>query len=436
MNKIISVIMMTCISILLLATQLPGNDGIIRKAKEYGVNDYSITYYDNGTVTHENPGKASDENTVFELGSNGKMVAAYIALKLADEGKIGLDDEVLPFLDSDLLTSDERMSHITLRELLSHTAGFSPSYELGIDKKIYSDPGERFRYSGVGYIYLQSVIENVSGMTMDEAAKHYVFDPLGMTQSTFSYSKTVTPYMRLSSVVIYSMAIFLISGIVLFLILLIIGRITGFKFFSTRTALFISCLLAGVINTLFLLLMFVSKVFVFFLIFFAVLGLIMLLSHKKKKLFYALSLGYIALVIILGLALPVTVPVTNDLVPKEANCAYTLRSTGSDMALFAKELMNEYNTDHPDKVSEMFIPAVAIDEHNNWGLGIAAESHEGHTRYWHSGINPGFQSLVVLYPDREKFIIVLTNSDNGLSFSQDIAREYLDVEDSWEIPRT
>ena len=113
----------------------------------------------------------------------------------------------------------------------------------------------------------------------------------------------------------------------------------------------------------------------------------MLLTWKKKKLLYLLVPGFIALLFVLGFTFPVS------------------------------------------------IPAVDIDGQNKWGPGMAVESHEGHVTYWHSGINPGFQSLFVLYPGQDRFIIVLTNSDNGLSFSQDVAREYLNVDDSWEIPR-
>lgn len=126
-----------------------------------------------------------------------------------------------------MLTDDIRMNDITVRQLLCHTAGFSPSFELGVDKKIYSDPGTEFCYSGVGYIYLQNVIENASGMTMEQAARHYVFDPLGMKNSTFENAKTVTPYMNLSSVVIYALAVFVIIFIVLLLIASVIGNITA-----------------------------------------------------------------------------------------------------------------------------------------------------------------------------------------------------------------
>lgn len=202
MKKIVLVLIFILSGLLMGITALATQETELM-ASSYDINGYSVAYYENDRVVFQNYGDGIDENSVFELASNGKVISAYIALKLVDEGKINLNDKIAPFLDSDLLTNDERLNDITLKQLLCHTAGFSPSYELGIDKKIYSDPGEAFCYSGVGYIYLQSVIENVSGMTMEQAAEYYVFEPLGMENSTFEYTRTVTPYMNLSSVVIY-----------------------------------------------------------------------------------------------------------------------------------------------------------------------------------------------------------------------------------------
>ena len=71
----------------------------------------------------------------------------------------------------------------------------------------------------------------------------------------------------------------------------------------------------------------------------------------------------------------------------------------------------------------------------SWGTGIAIESQDQGETYWHSGINPGFQSLFVLYPLQDKFIIVLTNSDNGLQFSKEAANNFLETEGHWDIKR-
>jgi CubicO group peptidase (beta-lactamase class C family) len=348
---------------------------------------------------------------------------------MADEGKINLDDRITQYLDKDLITNDERINDITVRQLLCHTAGFSPSYELGVDKKIYSDPGEKFRYSGVGYIYLQNVIENASGMSMEKAAEHYVFKPLGMNSSTFEYTPTVTPYISLSSAVLYAFAVFIISFAVVFVVLAIIGKITKFRAFSLKTGLVISYIAAGVLNTAALLFI-LSKVTVVFAVFYVITGILLFLARKTKKIFYALIPALTAVILVVGFTVPCSIPVTNDLIHKEANCAYSLRSTGSDMAVFCRELMKQYG--NGDK---MFSEAVVIDENNSWGLGIAIESETNGKTYWHSGINPGFQSLYVLSPDQDKFIVVVTNSDSGLESAKEKANEFLGTDGSWEIAR-
>jgi CubicO group peptidase (beta-lactamase class C family) len=155
----------------------------VSQNNKYDIRNYSIVYSKDGSSEYQNYGTGTTEHTVFELGSNGKTVAAYIALKMVDEGVFDLDTRIYQYLDPELQTDDPRLKEITLEQLLCHTAGFSPSYELGVDKKIYSAPGEQFRYSGVGYIYLQNVIENAGGMTMDQAASKYVFGPMGMKNS-------------------------------------------------------------------------------------------------------------------------------------------------------------------------------------------------------------------------------------------------------------
>ena len=402
-------------------------------ASSYDINGYSVAYYENDRVVFQNYGDGIDENSVFELASNGKVISAYIALKLVDEGKINLNDKIAPFLDSDFLTNDERLNDITLKQLLCHTAGFSPSYELGIDKKIYSDPGKEFCYSGVGYIYLQSVIENVSGMTMEQAAEYYVFEPLGMENSTFEHTRTVTPYMNLSSVVIYIFIIFIIVFIVLLLAVFVLRKITKKQFFSSKISLVVCFAIAVVVNISFLLVL-VPKVVLTFGVCVVFMGVSLLLARNHTKIFYAVIPIEVMLMLVLGFAIPATVPVTNDIVAKEANCAYTLKSTNGDMAVFCRELTNEYYSGD-GAVKEMFSAAVNIDDVNSWGLGIAIESESKGETYWHSGINPGFQSLIVLYPSQNKYVIILTNSDNGLMFAKEVARDFLEIDGNWDIKR-
>jgi CubicO group peptidase (beta-lactamase class C family) len=197
-------------------------------------------------------------------------------------------------------------------------------------------------------------------------------------------------------------------------------------------------LLAGIINTLSLLFLFssnFSKVLIWFLICFSIMGIVLILTKKHPKLRYAVVPAMSTLFLLIGFAIPVTLPVCNTLIPPEANCAYTFRSTGEDMAIFCSALMNKAK--EKDRVfSEMFIPAVTIDEQNAWGLGIAIEySEDFRTTYWHSGINPGFQSLYVLDPNENKYIVILTNSDRGLDYAKEIARNFLNIDGIWDIKR-
>lgn len=333
-----------------------------------------------------------------------------------------------------MLTDDERIYDITLKQLLCHTAGFSPSFELGVDKKIYSDPGEKFCYSGVGYIYLQNVIENVSGMTIEQAAQYYVFEPLGMNNSTFEHVKTVTPYMKLSSVVIYIFTAFIIVFIVFLLLSFMIGKITKFRFCTYKSSLPACFVIAGIVNILFLTFVFVSKVVAAFVICFAFMGLSLLFTRKSTKIFASCIPITIIFIMILGFTIPLSIPVTNDLMVKKPNCAYTLKSTSEDMAAFCQELMKQYYRDD-GAVKDMFSDAVTIDTVNSWGLGIAIEYESKGETYWHSGINPGFQSLFVLYPLQDKYVLVLTNSDNGLPFAKEAAKTFLEIDGYWDIKR-
>ncbi len=420
------------ISISLSACTNQKEDSLTEK---YNIKNYSAALYSDNSTEFYNYGENTDEKTVYELASNGKTIAAYIALAMVNEGKLDLDEKIAPYLDSDLLSDDIRLNEITLQQLLCHTAGFSPNFELGTDKKIYSDPGTEFCYSGVGYIYLQSVIENASGMTIEQAASHYVFEPLEMKNSTFESAKTITPYMNLSSAVLYALVFYIASYILLFIIAYITGKITKFKYYSCKFFFLFCFFAAGIINTIFLLFFFVSKVFIVFLLYFIITGTALFITKKHTKLFYACLPVISSALLILGFIFPISIPVTNDLIAKKPNCAYTFKSTSEDMSLFCKELMEKcQNSD--DAFNNMFIPAVKIDENNAWGLGIAIEfTDESETTYWHSGINPGFQSLFVLYPEQNKYIVILTNSDRGLDFSKEMGRSLLDIDGEWNIKR-
>ena len=126
-----------------------------------------------------------DDATVFEAASLGKPVLAYAVLKLADAGRIDLDKPLSSYLPAPYLQGDERVKLINARMVLSHTTGFQNEVTPGKPLKIYFTPGDKFSYSGEGFLYLQKVVERITGERLDAFMKRTVFDPLGMAGSSY-----------------------------------------------------------------------------------------------------------------------------------------------------------------------------------------------------------------------------------------------------------
>jgi CubicO group peptidase (beta-lactamase class C family) len=154
-------------------------------------------------------GKPVDTATLFQAASISKHVAALIALHLVDEGKLSLDEDVNRKLRSWKVPENEftRTEKVTLRRLLNHSAGLTvhgfPGYEAGAPMpslvqildgvkpantapiRVDLVPGTQWRYSGGGYEVAQQLIADVTGKNFPELARAIVFEPLGMTRSTF-----------------------------------------------------------------------------------------------------------------------------------------------------------------------------------------------------------------------------------------------------------
>ncbi|QXD13828.1 class A beta-lactamase-related serine hydrolase [Rhodocaloribacter litoris] len=155
-------------------------DGTVAWARGFGVRS---------TVT--NP--PVEAGTVFEAASLSKPVFAYLTLQLVDEGALDLDRplaEYLPYAD---IAHDPRYRKITARMVLNHTTGFPNWRPPGDSLRLDFDPGTRFQYSGEGFVYLQKVVEHLTGMPLRVLAVRRVFEPLGMTQSSFVWEDRFGP---------------------------------------------------------------------------------------------------------------------------------------------------------------------------------------------------------------------------------------------------
>lgn len=157
-----------------------------------GIPGMALAFVVNGNVTQVkgfgtrsvNDKSPVDENTVFEAASLSKPVVAYIALKLVDAGRLDLNRPIHNYIDISEL-KDRRAASITTRMVLSHTTGLQNEQINDEPLALAFNPGEKFSYSGEGFRLLQRVLESITGESLNVLAKRLVFDPLGMTRSSF-----------------------------------------------------------------------------------------------------------------------------------------------------------------------------------------------------------------------------------------------------------
>ena len=134
-------------------------------------------------VSNRETGAALTEENVFEAASLTKPLFAYAVLKLVDAGKLSLDVPLHSYLPEPV--SDERMKLITARMVLSHTTGFQNEVMPGEKLEVHFTPGSRFSYSGAGYLYLERVVEHITGKALTLLMQELVFQPLGMRDSSY-----------------------------------------------------------------------------------------------------------------------------------------------------------------------------------------------------------------------------------------------------------
>ncbi|SDQ16443.1 serine hydrolase domain-containing protein [Pseudovibrio sp. Tun.PSC04-5.I4] len=128
------------------------------------------------------------QEPIFEVASLGKPVFAYLVMKMVELDILSLD-RPLAHYEPDLVSgADLRLNSITARMVLSHTSGLS-NFEEDQELKLSFDPGTSFAYSGLGYSLLQQVLERKTGLPLETLAHIHVFEPLGMSSSSFIWQR-------------------------------------------------------------------------------------------------------------------------------------------------------------------------------------------------------------------------------------------------------
>ncbi len=158
---------------------------------EAGIPGLSIAVIDEGAIVYSgafglrsvDTGEAVDEQTIFDAASLSKPLFAYGVMKLVEEGQFDLDKPLYKYSPYPDIESDERYKAITGRMVLSHTSGF-PNWRRG-ELKLLFTPGERYSYSGEGFVYLMKVIEKITGEPLDDWIHQSVMIPLSMKRSSY-----------------------------------------------------------------------------------------------------------------------------------------------------------------------------------------------------------------------------------------------------------
>jgi CubicO group peptidase (beta-lactamase class C family) len=155
-----------------------------------------------GVRSHEERTPVTPD-TLFRLGSTTKMLTSLAALDAAAKGRLGLDVPVKTYVKD----VHPALGRVTLRQLLSHTAGMreaSPSVQSKDDEALgrmvrgwkgdylFAPPGDVFSYSGPGYWLAGLVLERVHGKPYADTMREVLLQPLGMERSTLRPLEAIT----------------------------------------------------------------------------------------------------------------------------------------------------------------------------------------------------------------------------------------------------
>jgi CubicO group peptidase (beta-lactamase class C family) len=165
--------------------------------------DDKLIYKNGFGVEDIKTGEPITTRSVFNLGSISKTFVAYGILKLAEEGRLFLDDNLykyFPDFKDPLIAKKIQIYH-----LLTHTSGLPDNRQVKKDSIFYLtakdeenftplkqtdslhfEPGEKFEYSNPAFNALALIIEKVTGLHWQDYIRLIIFEPVGMKNSTIT----------------------------------------------------------------------------------------------------------------------------------------------------------------------------------------------------------------------------------------------------------
>ena len=195
----------------------PVKYSLASRMAHYKVPALSVAFIENGRVVWSRAhgladvanGTRATVDTLFQAASISKPLSALAVLRLVQDGKLALDEDVNLKLKSWKVPDSEfsKVEKVTLRRLLTHSAGTTvsgfPGYEstagvpttiqvLNGEKpantapiRVDVEPGRMMRYSGGGFTIMQLLVGDIAGKPFPQIMRELVLDPVGMTASTY-----------------------------------------------------------------------------------------------------------------------------------------------------------------------------------------------------------------------------------------------------------
>lgn len=195
---------------------------IEERMKHYGIPGVSIAVIHNSEIAWTKAYGVMDKEsqtpvttqTLFQAAATSMPITAYGALRLVEQNKLGLDENINSYLKSWKVPENEftKEKKVTIRNLLNHSAGIHPrgTGSYSIDEKIPTlveilngtppasnepitvnkPPGESVRFAYASYVPIQGMMLDIDGKTFPEIMHELVLQPLEMNNSTFNQSLT------------------------------------------------------------------------------------------------------------------------------------------------------------------------------------------------------------------------------------------------------
>ncbi len=141
-----------------------------------------------GVYGRQDQNRLADANTLFNVASLAKPVTAELVLRLASARRLDLDEAMSGWWVDPDLVGDPRLPALTARVALSHRTGFPNWRRMATGGRLAfaTEPGRAYGYSGEGFEYLARYAERRAGGVFEELVQRDVFDPLGMTRTSYS----------------------------------------------------------------------------------------------------------------------------------------------------------------------------------------------------------------------------------------------------------